>query len=526
MRRLVLALALAGCASKPAATPATSPALAAAAAERPAPGEKGPELTYWEKRTDLIEPPPPPAPKPLVLPRVERWKLPNGLDVIVVPRAELPVVSFGVAVKAGGYDEQRTSLGVATFTSGMLRKGTRRSSADQISELIDGVGGSFDASAGNEHTSVSCTVLAKDRGVCFRLLAETLLSPTFPEGEMAEIRDQLLGNINQIYDNPGALGAVHFATLVYGDQHPDGWAPMPEDVGRIKREDLVQFWKTYYRPNNSLLVIAGDVGELGALRVEIERSFGRWRHAAVPERPKFEIPERHGMRTLLVDKEDLTQTTLVFGHPGIRHGDPEWYAVTVMNYVLGGSDFSSRLMKEVRAKRGLTYGIGSSFGSSLYRGVFEVTAATKNETAWEAFAASVAELRKMKAEGPTTEEVNKSHGYYAGSYPFQLQSAPSLAGRIVGAELHGLGVAYVQELAVRLGAVDVTQAKEAAAKALRPDDLTVVIVGRAEAVAPQLDKAGVKFERINYREPFSESQRAAARKPSPAPAPAGPRTAR
>jgi zinc protease len=509
VRTALLLVTLAGCAART-ATPASNPTLAAAAAERPS--EQAPDLSYWEKRTDLIQPPPAPTPRPLDLPRVERWKLRNGLEVIVVPRAELPVVSFGVAVKGGGYDEKRSDLGVSSFTAEMLRKGSRRSTADQISELIDGVGGSLEASAGDEHSGVSCTVLAKDRGVCFRLLAETLLLPTFPENEMAEVRDLMMGSINQRYDNPGALAGAHFASLLFGDQHPDGWVLMPEDVRRIKREDLVRFWKTYYRPNNSLLVMAGDVGELGGLRVEIERAFGRWQNGPVPARPTFEIPEYQGTRTLLVDKEDLTQSTLVFGHPGIHHADPQWYAVTVMNYVLGGSDFSSRLMGEVRSKRGLTYGISSSAGASLYRGAFKVSAATKNESVWDAFAASVAEIRKMKADGPTASEVTKAHGYYAGSYPFQLQSAPSVASSIVGAELHGLGVAYVEELAVRLAAVDASSARAAAASTLRPDDLTLVIVGNAGAVAPQLEKANVKFERISYRDPFSAAQRSAARK--------------
>ena len=505
MRR-ALVLLLLGCAGKPAAPP---PALAAAAAARPATADKGPDLSYWEHRKDLLQPPPPPQPRPLELPRVERWTLKNGLEVIVVPRADLPVVSFGVAVKAGGYDEQRQSLGVASFTAEMLRKGTKRSTADQISELIDGVGGSFEASAANEHSGVTCTVLAKDRGVCFRLLAETLLTPTFPEVELGEIRDRMMGGINQRYDDPGSLAGAHFAAMLFGDAHPDGWVLMPDDVRKITRADLVKFWKTYYRPNNSLLVMAGDVGELPGLRAEIEKDFGRWQKGVIPPRPSFEIPEHKGIRTLLVDKEDLTQTTLVFGHPGIRHADPAWFAVTVMNYVLGGSDFSSRLMIEVRSKRGLTYGISSSFGDSLYRGAFEISAATKNESAWDAFAASVAELRRMKEQGPSAEEVQKAHGYFAGSYPFQLQSAAGVAGSIGAAELHGLGVNYVKELAVRLGEVDAAAAKSAAATYLHPDDLTVVIVGQAKAVAPQLEKAGVKFERINYREPFTPAARAA-----------------
>jgi zinc protease len=506
MRRLVLLLVLAGCAAR---KPPPSPALMAAVQATP-PAERS-TLAYWEQRTDLIHPPPPPLPQALTLPQVERWTLPNGLEVIVVPRADLPVLSFGVAVKAGGYDEERRSLGVSAFTAAMLRRGSRRSTADQISQLIDGAGGSLEAAATGEHTAVNCTVLAKDRDICLRLLREILLSPTFPETELGEVRDLLLGSINQRYDSPEELAGAHFDNLVFGDEHPDGWSLMPDDVRRIGREDLVRFWKAYYRPNNSVLVVAGAVGAVEGLRAELGKAFAAWPRGPVPPRPRFTVPERLGSRFLLIDKPDLTQTTLMFGHPGTSHGDPAWYAVTMMNYVLGGSEFSSRLMTEVRARRGLTYGIASSFGASLYRGAFEVTAATKNESAWEAFSASLAELRKMKADGPTADELAKARGFYAGSYPFSLQSASSVAGGILAAQLHGLGVDYVRELAVRLGAVDLAAARSAAATYLHPDDLAVVIVGRGDTLAPQLEKAGVKFERIPYRAPISAAARAAQR---------------
>lgn len=503
---VLLAWSLSACAAPrlaPVAAPPGPVAAAGAATTTPA----SPDLSYWEGRKDLIRPPAPPVPRPLALPRVERWTLPNGLEVIVVPRADLPVAAFGVAVKAGYYDEPRAELGTAAFTAEMLRRGTRSRSADQISAAIDAVGGSLSTSGGSEQSSVECTALSKDSALCLDLLADVLLRPTFPESEMGEVRDLFVGSINQRYDDPGTLAAAHLDNLLFGDDHPDGWAAMPEDVARIKRADLQRFWTTYYRPNNSLMVVAGDV-DPARLRGEIARRLGPWRRAATPARRDLRIPERKGTRYLLVDKEDLTQATLMFGHPGISHTDPLWYDVTVMNYVLGGSDFSSRLMIEVRARRGLTYGIGSSFGASLYRGAFTVSAATKNESAWDALAASVAELRKMKAEGPTAAEVAKAHGYFAGSYPFKLQSAQSVAGSIVGATLHGLGTAYVEQLAVRLGQVDVARARAAAARHLQPDDLAVVIVGGGAAVAPQLERAGVKFERIGYRDAISAAERA------------------
>ena len=152
-----------------------------------------------------------------------------------------------------------------------------------------------------------------------------------------------------------------------------------EDVRKIDRARLEKFWKTFYHPNHAILAVAGDV-DLARLRPQIEKAFRGWARAQSPARPGWTVPPMTGTRMLLVDRPDLTQATIVLGHGGIKHADPHWYAVTLMNYVLGGSDFSSRLMTEVRSKRGLTYGIGSSFGASLYEGSFRVSAATKNET--------------------------------------------------------------------------------------------------------------------------------------------------
>jgi zinc protease len=191
-----------------------------------------------------------------------------------------------------------------------------------------------------------------------------------------------------------------------------------------------------------------------------------------------------------------------------------------MNYVLGGSDFSSRLMIEVRAKQGLTYGIGSSFGAPLYEGAFRVTASTKNGSVWEALVAAVGEMRKMKVEGPTADELAKAKGYYAGSYPFRLQTAAGIAGSIVAAELHGLGIDYVKQFPLRVAAIDIGQAKEAATHRLSPDNMWVVIVGKASEVEPQVAKSGLVYDKIHFKDPISFVARARLRRQQPPAAPA------
>ena len=478
------------------------------------------DTSFWKNRKDLIQAPPPPQPAALALPQVERWKLKNGLDVIVVARKDLPVVSFGIAIKAGGYDEDKaTSLGVSDFVAAMLRKGTsgkKKRSADDISRAIDFVGGALDAQADLESSSASCSVLSKDASLCVDLLSDMLLHPSFPDKEMAEVRDQMQAGLAARYDNPYELGSAHFDNLLFGEKNPRGWVLTPADVQKITRDRLVAFWKTFYRPGNALLAVAGDV-DPARLRRELDKAFGAWSPGAVPPRSAFKMAALKATRVLIVDKPDLTQATILLGHRGIRHADPMWFPATLMNYVLGGSDFSSRLMTEVRAKRGLTYGISSSFGASLYDGAFLVAASTKNENVWEALVATVTQLHKMKSDGPTAVELAKGKGYYAGSYPFELQTAAGVAGAIVAAELHGLGLGYVKEFSLRMAAVDEAQAKEAAATLLDPDNLLVVVVGKGDVVEPQIAPRGLRVERIGFKEPISHSARAQLRKQPAAP---------
>jgi len=474
-----------------------------------------PDLSFWQNRKDLITAPPPPVPAELPLPNVARWKLPNGLDVVAVPRGDLPIVSFSLAIKAGAYDEQKDrTQGVADFTAGMLRHGAGKRSAEQIADTIDSAGGSLEAGSDDESTMVTCSVLATRADTCLSLLADVLLRPTFPEKEMGEIRDQILASLAQRTDDPHLLAAEHFDNLLFGEKHPDGWVLTPEHVRAITRDKLLAFWKTFYRPNNAILAVAGDI-DPAAIKTRIARAFGAWAPGPIQLRPLFEIPPAHGKRVILVDKPELSQATLMFGHAGIRHGDPDWYAVTLVNYVLGGSDFSSRLMQEVRSKRGLTYGIGSSFGASLYQGAFRVSASTRNETAWDALSVATGELRKMKDAGPSEDELAKAKGYYAGSLPFTSESAAGLAHALVAADLHGLGVDYVRTLALRLAAVDRSGADAAASKWLHPDDLSIVIVGRADVVGPELQKAKLPFERVDSRAPISAAARQAAATPAP-----------
>ncbi len=469
------------------------------------------EADHWKARTDLIKAPARAPAAAISLPQVMRWKLKNGLDIVLVPRPELPVVSLSLAVKVGTYDEDAGSAGLAEFTASMLRQGTTTRSADDIAEIIDYAGGTLAGDSTDDHSNARCTTLSKELPLCLDLLSDVVVNPVFPEDHVGEIRDQLLAGLKNRFENPDALAAAHFANLIFGDDHPGGRVVAPERLRAITRDDLVRFWKTYYRPNNSVLAVVGAV-DPAKVKAAIEERFGAWQSAPIPPRPAFVLPQRKGARLLLVDRDDAPQATVLFGHRGIRHTQPEWFPATLLNYVIGGAGAASRLMADVRTQRGLAYGISSTFGASLFDGAFEVTASTANDKVWEALMAAVNQLRAMKADGPTVEELDAGKVFFSGSYAFKMQGAEEVASAIVAAELHGLGVAYVKQFPVRMSAVGVARAKQVAQSLLRPEELVIVIVGRGDLIAPQIDKAGLKYERIHFRDPISFAERAARRK--------------
>jgi zinc protease len=419
---------------------------------------------------------------------------------MVVPRATLPIVSLSIAIKVGDFDEEReVNQGASDFTVAMLRKGTQGRSADQISRAIDSVGGALEAAAGPEHSVLTCSVLAKDLDLCVRLLTDLVLRPTFPVAEMPEIRDQMLAALAARADDPHQLASEQLDGMIFGNTHPAGWFLLPRHVQKLTRADLERHWRRFYRPNNAIVAVAGAV-DAADLRARLGRALSGWVAAPIPPRPSLQIPEARAAHVLLVDKPELTQATLLLGHAGIRHADPAWYAATLVNYVLGGSDFSSRLMIEVRTKRGLTYGIGSSFSESLTPGAFRISAATRNQTAVEALRLGVGELRRMQAAGPSADELAKAKGYFAGSTPLALESAAGLSSALVTAELHGLPSDFVARLAPSLAAVTEDEARVAARSLLHPEALSVVIVGRADLIAPELERAHIRYGRADYRE--------------------------
>ena len=509
---LLALVAALGSACGPKPTPAPIPVLPGdgdANVAKPPPAKAPVTPDAWSGRSDMLKAPPPKAPAAVELPKIDEYKLANGLQVFVVKSDRLPVVSFQLAVRAGRMHEPRARLGVAEATADMLVKGTKKRDALALAKAIDFVGGTIAADATFEATLLSCSVLAKSTSTCLDLLPEMLTQPTFPDAELVKIKEQLLSEVRLRLDDAGAMASAQVQNLLWGNDHVRGWIPSETSIASLKRDDLVAFHKAWFVPGNTMLVVTGDV-DGKKLKGDLERTFGTWAKGPVAPAPVYKEPELSGSKIRLVDKPGQTQTHIRIAQFGIKHQDPRFFDSLVWNYVLGGGAFSSRLMKVVRVEGGKTYGASSSFDRNLDKGSFVAQTFTRNSEALATTKLILAEIARMEKEGPNQAEVDAAIANIAGGYGLRFQAASDIGAALIGAELHDFGKEYLQNFPLAVGKVDVASAKRAASEVLDARAYVVVMVGDAKDIEPQLQKEGWRYEKVAFTDPITPDLKAPA----------------
>lgn len=455
----------------------------------------------WANRTDKIEPPAMLTPRQVELPPITELTLSNGLQVYAIRDQRLPTIDVRLAIKAGREQEPRSRLGVAEATADLLVKGTRTHDGAALAKLLDFVGGTIGVDATFEATLLSCGTLARDRGTCFNLMAELLTQSTFSETELAKVKNQMLDEVRQRTLDSAALASEHVQNLLWGQDHVRGWINSEESVTALHRDDVVAWAKTWYVPNNSLLVVAGDI-DPKALKGELERAFAGWKKAPVPPSPSFKEPGLSGSRIRVVDRPGDPVTQIRIAQFGIRHDDPRFFDTLVWNHAFGGSA-TSRLAKAIAGKRPAVRGATAAFDRNLDRGSFVIQAAARNSDALATAKLLLAQLAKLQKEGPSDQEIAQAIAALAGGYEVRFQSASDIASALVAAELHNYGREYLQNYAVALGKVDGASARRAAAEIIDPRNYVIVFVGDAKDIEPQLKAADWRYEKMSFTDEIS-----------------------
>lgn len=405
-----------------------------------------------------------------------RFVLPNGLTVLLLEQHALPLLQIHALLKAGSAQDPPGKAGLANLVASLLDEGTGTRTAKQIAQQIEFVGGTLAAQASEDFTTASARVLKKDTELGFELLADILRRPAFPEAELKRVRSEILGEIATEKDDPGLVAAKAFNELVF-EEHPYRWpvngteATVPKITGR----DILMFFLREYRPNQTILTIVGDI-TVEQARQLVTKHFGSWKQGGSPVRTARPPRPLEKAVVRLIEK-DLTQSTIMLGHVGISRTNPDFYAVTVMNYILGAGGFSSRLMDSIRDNQGLAYGVGSHFEANLMPGAFFISLQTRNETANQAIAGVLTELNGMRNAPVTDEELADAKAYLIGSFPLRLDTTAKLAEVLSLVEFYGLGLDYFTQYPRLIERVTKEDVLRVAKQYLNPSNHALVVVG-------------------------------------------------
>ncbi len=400
----------------------------------------------------------------------------NGITVLVLEQHFLPIMEIHALIKAGSAQDPPEKAGLANLVASLLDEGTTTRTSKQLAEQIDFIGGTLEAKASEDFTTASIRVLKKDADLGFTLLADMLQRPAFHKQEFERIRTQLLGEMASDNDDPGHIAMKAFNQLVFHG-HPYRWPVngTEETVSKISLADVQTFYGREYSPSHVILTIVGDV-TLDQAAALVQTHFGTWRKIAATARSqKKPLPvERKAVQ--LIEK-DLTQSTIVIGHGGLSRAHPDFYSVTVMNYILGAGGFSSRLMDSIRDKQGLAYGIMSHFDARLMSGSFWVNLQTKTETTNQAIAGVLAEIKSIRDQPVSDQELAESKSFLIGSFPLRFDSTAKLAQVLAQVEFYGLGFEYFTQYPKWIDRVTKEDVQRVAKQYLDPQRYALVVVG-------------------------------------------------
>ena len=404
-----------------------------------------------------------------------RWILDNGLTVLFLENHVLPVVSIEAFVNAGERYIPDEKAGLAVLTGRLLEEGTTSRSALEIAQAIESVGGNLQT----QSRGVSAQVLAKDMTLALDLVADMLIHPIFDQKCFEKERQRLLGMLAGDDDNPSLVAYNLFHEMVYGS-HPyhrpqKGYK---ETVQKLTQADLIAYYPTYFVPNNTILAIVGDVAPTEVI-AQVQRYFGAWTPRALPPQSIFEIPQPVGCITQQIYKEK-EQTHLYLGHPGITRTNPDYYTLLTMDHILGtGPGFTDRISRKLRDEQGLAYTVYATItlSASSEPGTFLAYIGTSQENMNLAIEGFLEEMRKIRAEQVSPEELELAKNYLTGSYVFHFETSTQLAQYLIHTERFQLGEDFLWKYPQLIQSVTVDDILRVAQQYLHPENYYTAIVG-------------------------------------------------
>ncbi len=413
---------------------------------------------------------------------VQEVKSPGGIEAWLVEEHGLPIISLNAGFDGGGRLDPEGKTGLAYLVSTLMNEGAGEYDSTAFMQKLEEKAISMGGSANSDAFFVSLTTLSEHKADAFALMKLALASPRFDQEAIDRMKAQIVASIRQSDEQPNAIAGRAWAERAFAG-HPYGLrlSGTAETVAAITRDDIVAFMGQALGRDQLKVVVVGDITaeELAPLLDDLFAAVPATRALADPPA----VTMQNAGRTEVVDR-DIPQSVIVFGAPGLKVADPEFRAAQVLNYVLGGGGFASRMMKEIRAKRGLTYGVYTGFTTDKLTEYFYGSLATANATAGQAFDLVKEEIRKFRDEGITDEELADAKAYLTGSFALNFDTNSKISSVLLGYFLQDFDKDYVNRRNPEIEAVTKGQVNAAAKRLLDPNGLFTVVVGKPEGVTP------------------------------------------
>jgi len=427
----------------------------------------------------------------LETPGYERVEFDNGMHGFFIEDHEVPVVDIIMQVSTNRAPRDKTGLNdLAAWT---IRNGGGESwTADRINDELEFVSAHLEFRGGPRGTYVGLNCLKKDLPMCLEILADLLVHPTFPEDKIELRRETMLENIRRENDEPRRIAYREFRKVLYGD-HPMAWQDTEETVSAITRQDIVDWHAAYFRPNNTIVGISGDV-TLDEITGLMEGALAGWEPAAVEiaEDPPLELSYEPSVHYAY---KDVSQGVILVGHLGANSHDENLPAVRIMNFILGGGSFTSRITQRVRTDEGLAYAAYSQYGDDPWcYGVFAASSQTRADATARATSLIIEIIEEMREEGPTEEEVERAIDTYLNNHVFDYDSTQAVVRRLVQLEWEGRPLDTPERNVDTIGHLTVEDVRKVAEEYLHPDGLAILVVGNADDFEQPLSTFGDVIE--------------------------------
>jgi zinc protease len=414
---------------------------------------------------------------------IKRMTLSDGAVLLVSEEHQLPMVTVSIAFDAGARRDPEGKSGLAVLTASCMNQGTKSIPAAEFNQKVDFMGSSVGVSAGRDYAVASMKSLKKYEQQTLDLLAGILTNPGLRDADIERKRAEQVADIKADEEQPGYVADVSFIGSLFGANSPYGHPEngTPETVAKLTPAEVREFYQAHYKPGGAVIAVVGDVTapEVKAL---LEHELTGLSGSVPPQTAPAPPAVPHGVETKLIDR-NVRQANIIMGFGGITRSNPDFYKIQVMNYILGGGGFASRLMKVVRSKHGLAYSIGSLFDARKFQGPFAVVLQTKNSSSNEAIKLVLEQLREIRQSPVSDAEIGSAKKYLIGSFPLKLDRQSSIAGFLLQIQLNDLGLDYADKYPKLIGAVNKQDVLEVAKKYLHPDSILLVAVADQKQAA-------------------------------------------